>query len=398
MITESNTENQAIAQDELRLPELLVFSDDWGRHPSSCQHLTRALMNKFDVTWVNTIGMRPPRLNVDTLKRGWEKIGHWRGATKTEVESSVVEPTVLNPKMWPWNASRFDRAINRRLLVRQVNTHLDAGRKRIGITTLPLVADLMDGLNVDAWIYYCVDDFTVWPGIDHRPLQAMETALVQNADRIITVSETLQRRVRNLGGESTLMTHGVDVAHWQNLEDHSVRDDVIELDSPLIVFWGLIDKRMDESFVEQLSKELTFGTIALVGPTDSPPAKLFELPRVKHLEAMSLNELAALGQRADVLIMPYVDADVTRAMQPLKMLEYLATGKPVVARRLPASQPWSDCLDLVDTARGFSTLVLDVLESGLGDEKADARKRLIAESWTSKASELESMILELAKS
>jgi glycosyltransferase involved in cell wall biosynthesis len=282
-------------------------------------------------------------------------------------------------------------------LVKQVNARLEADRPRIGITTLPLVADLMSGLNVDAWIYYCVDDFTVWPGLDHRPLQAMESELVKNADRIIAVSRTLQDRIEMLGGQSTLMTHGVDVAHWQNVEDFEVRSDVMELDSPLIVFWGLIDKRMDEAFVTQLSKELSFGTIALVGPTDNPPARLFELPRVRHLESMTLNELAALGQRADVLIMPYVDEEVTRAMQPLKMLEYLATGKPVVARRLPAAQPWADCLELAETARGFSTLVMDVLEKGLADEKAEARQRLVSESWTSKAGELKSIILELAQ-
>lgn len=30
-----------------------------------------------------------------------------------------------------------------------------------------LVVDLMDGLNVEKWIYYCVDDFMVWFGIDY---------------------------------------------------------------------------------------------------------------------------------------------------------------------------------------------------------------------------------------
>src|SRR4051794_13289727 len=50
--------------------ELLVFSDDWGRHPSSCQHLVRNLLDQYNVTWVNTIGTRTPRLNVATLRRG----------------------------------------------------------------------------------------------------------------------------------------------------------------------------------------------------------------------------------------------------------------------------------------------------------------------------------------
>ena len=46
-------------------PRLVVFADDWGRHPSSCQHLVGGLVDRFDVLWVNTIGTRPPRLSVE---------------------------------------------------------------------------------------------------------------------------------------------------------------------------------------------------------------------------------------------------------------------------------------------------------------------------------------------
>ena len=34
-------------------PPLLVFADDWGRHPSSCQHLIQELLPQYQVTWVN---------------------------------------------------------------------------------------------------------------------------------------------------------------------------------------------------------------------------------------------------------------------------------------------------------------------------------------------------------
>src|SRR3954454_3864453 len=58
---------------------LLVFADDWGRHPSSCQHLVGHLVTRYRVVWVNTIGTRPPRLDRTTLARGWEKLRHWGG-------------------------------------------------------------------------------------------------------------------------------------------------------------------------------------------------------------------------------------------------------------------------------------------------------------------------------
>ncbi len=88
---------------------LLVFSDDWGRHPSSCQHLVRNLLDRYPVLWVNTIGTRAPRLDVQTLKRVTEKLCQWGRAklsATTEHQQSVsnADPmrthpnlTVINP-------------------------------------------------------------------------------------------------------------------------------------------------------------------------------------------------------------------------------------------------------------------------------------------------------------
>ncbi len=59
---------------------ILVFSDDWGRHPSSCQHLIRHLLDRTPVVWVNTIGTRRPRFSPYTLQRGLGKVRHWVGS------------------------------------------------------------------------------------------------------------------------------------------------------------------------------------------------------------------------------------------------------------------------------------------------------------------------------
>ena len=56
---------------------LVVFADDWGRHPSSCQHLVRHLLPTRQVVWVNTIGTRPPRLDWGTAKRAAGKLWGW---------------------------------------------------------------------------------------------------------------------------------------------------------------------------------------------------------------------------------------------------------------------------------------------------------------------------------
>ncbi|MEM6554105.1 MAG: glycosyltransferase family 1 protein, partial [Planctomycetota bacterium] len=57
--------------------ELVVFADDWGRHPSSAQHLVGELLRQGLVerlVWVNTIGMRRPRLRWGDVTRGVESL------------------------------------------------------------------------------------------------------------------------------------------------------------------------------------------------------------------------------------------------------------------------------------------------------------------------------------
>ena len=93
--------------------------------------------------------------------------------------------------------------------------------------------------------------------------------------------------------------------------------------------------------------------------------------------------------------MPYADLPVTRAIQPLKLKEYLATGKPVVVRDLPATRPWDDCLDLADTPESFAAAVRMRLTEGMPAQQRAARSRLAAESWDAKARDFERWVFDV---
>jgi glycosyltransferase involved in cell wall biosynthesis len=374
---------------------LLVFADDWGRHPSSCQHLIRCLLDHRPVYWVNTIGTRRPHLDRATLLRGLEKVRDWvrgGGASGT----GAANPRVVNPTMWPWMRSSLDRRLNRLLLGRQLTALIRSlSAPPVAVTTIPIVADLIGTLPVRHWVYYCVDDFGQWPGLDQEPLRRMEEVLVQRADVLIAAGDNLQERLARMGRSSHLLTHGVDLDHWRRDAAGAPLPELERLEKPLVVFWGLIDRRMDTAFVRQLSADLTAGTVVFVGPEAEPDPGLYDLARVVRLGYFHYEQLPRLAQACDVLIMPYADLPVTRAMQPLKLKEYLATGKPAVVRDLPANRPWADCLDLTDTPEAFSAAVRRRLREGLPEGQRRARLRLAEESWSAKARAFERWALRI---
>lgn len=375
---------------------LVVFSDDWGRHPSSCQHLIKRLLPSYQVLWVNTIGTRAPRMDMATFRRVREKMCHWSMSGPRPDDTDAVDLhhnlRVVNPRMWPWFSKSYDRRLNSFLLNRQLASLVETLPKPVtAITTLPITADLCGLLPVSKWLYYCVDNFGEWPGLDGDTLRLMDVQMIRAADEIVAVSQNLQRFIASQGRESRLLTHGVDLDHWEGHQTNTHQSAVIpeHIHGPLVVFWGVVDQRLNVDMLIALSQNMLQGNIVLVGPQQDPDERLNNLPNVHQIGPRPFQLLPEIAQQADVLVMPYADLPVTRAMQPLKMKEYLATGKPVVVSRLPAVEEWHDCLDICQSPEEFAATVLRRMTCDVPTDQYIARQRLQDESWESKAADLQ---------
>jgi glycosyltransferase involved in cell wall biosynthesis len=195
-----------------------------------------------------------------------------------------------------------------------------------------------------------------------------------------------------MGREAHLLTHGVDLAHWSDVSSREAAR-CEGLERPLLTFWGLVDRRLDVSWIEELVAGLASGTLLLVGPWNDPDPILRRLPRVELIGEVSYDDLPSIAASTGVLVMPYLDIPATRAMQPLKLKEYLATGRPVVARALPALDAWRDACDVVEGAGAFVERVVERLRTGVPESQVAARARLVAESWDRKSCTFEKLLL-----
>lgn len=373
---------------------LVVFSDDWGRHPSSCQHIIRALSARYRVDWVNTVGTRRPRFRLADLARGVEKLIQWMrrprsgaGSSSVGIDASLGVITVHAPIHWPGFGTTLERAINRQLLLRSLHKVLQrAPPPRAIITTLPITADLARATAELNWIYYCVDDLAAWPGLDAEPLRRMEAEQLPFMRRIVAASESLCADLHRRGFKAELLTHGVDLAPWRAIAPRHRTNG----EPPVALFWGLADRRLDTGICNAIADRVR---LRIVGPRDDVDPALRDHPNIEWVEAVPHERLPLEATRADVLVMPYADLPVTRSMQPLKLLEYLATDLPVVVTPLPANRSWSDALDLAATPDAFVAAVVERIALGLPESQRRARARVANESWQAKAVEFERLCL-----
>ncbi len=394
----------------------VVFSDDWGRHPSSCQHLFRRVLPHARVLWVNTVGLRTPRLSLYDLKRGMQVIAGWlrppesnpRGAKMSHDSSAEStphgsrgasaagspNPVVINPRMWPSFRRRWSAALNQKLLMRAVRralADLPPRKNIVLVSTLPIVPGLFADKLFRKKVYYCVDDFTQWHGVDGSAMRRLEQETLARCDALVaTSSPILESRGRHVA-EATLLTHGVDAAHFAS---GKVRpgNPLAGLGKPVLGMFGVFDQRVDAVLLRDLCRAFPGGSVAAIGPVDRDMSAFADLPNLRLFGKAAYGDLPDLVAAFDVCILPYVVDETTRNINPLKLREYLATGKPVVATPLPEVAKLAEYLTVADGPR-FAEAVADILRNPV-PAPAGLESFLKEESWDRKAEQFFSFVLE----
>src|SRR5262245_54100504 len=109
---------------------IVVFGDDWGRHPSSCQHIMSRLAARYRIDWVNTIGTRRPRPRLCDVVRGFEKLGQYASWRRTRVTATDATGAygggiaVHAPLHWPGFRYRWERSLNSWIFSRALSSLL----------------------------------------------------------------------------------------------------------------------------------------------------------------------------------------------------------------------------------------------------------------------------------
>jgi glycosyltransferase involved in cell wall biosynthesis len=258
-------------------------------------------------------------------------------------------------------------------------------RRPVLWTYTPHSADLVGRLGERLVVYECVDEFTASKGLV-RPatIAALERDLLGKADVVIVTAPALLETKRALAREIHLVPNGAEIEHFARASrpDTIVPPDLARLPRPVIGFIGWIQYWVDFDLIAYAARARPEWSFVLVGPAE-PLARVDKVRGLRNVHFLGRKPYALVPDYVagfDVCMNPYVLDGGAEATNPLKVYEYLASGKPVVSVDMPAAREFGDCIIRAKDAPGFLAGLEQALESG--GEGAVQRQAAVAEhSW-----------------
>jgi glycosyltransferase involved in cell wall biosynthesis len=283
------------------------------------------------------------------------------GARIGEVAIGAEPRRIVHPRVLPWHHYGPVHAFNTRSLLRSIRealAELGTTERPLLVTGTPPSVGVVGQLDEIASIYFCMDDFLHLPSTSPRMLAPLEERLLERVDAVVATAESLTRTKRPRSGRVYHLPQGVNYEHIA--APRPVPADLAALPRPIIGFAGSIYDRIDFGMLDQVAAAFPGGSVVLVGPVEGP-APRFRQANVHLLGVRPYRELPAYVQAFDVGLIPYVLNRETIAVDPLKLLEYLAAGIPVVSTDLPEIRQRGEVVSIAGTRDDFVAAVLGAL-------------------------------------
>lgn len=387
--------------DASRRPLFVISSgvswDDGGRAGTE-YHLARHLAEHADVLWVDppvscVSRARPNTPRVDTRRRLFRP-------ELAELSRTIRRLRTIGPP-------GLSRPILRLLTWPGVRVQIQWALERLGRRPDVIIACHWNDVLGD-WgpgvlnVLFGTDDWAAGAdlmGQNADRLLAAERRSIERADVVLAVTPQLAGRWRSLGADPVVFPNGCDPDAYPQMTSVEPAPVPYGFPTPVAGAVGMLTDRIDINLLTAVA-DSGLGLL-LVGWRDpkwstSQVDALVDRPNVLHIDAVPFDELPSWFARIDVGLTPYVDSAFNRASFPLKTLDYLAAGLPVVSTDLPASRMLSQETDQVRLAadsRSFAEAVAQAARSrrqpeAIRERQAVARRH----SWAVRADELVRLI------
>jgi glycosyltransferase involved in cell wall biosynthesis len=368
---------------------VVYFGNDWyAENRTSSHHVAVRLASTVPVLYVDSPGLRAPQASGRDLRRAIRKI---RGALRA--------PTSIGDNLWhctvpqlPFRRIPGVELLNRvfgRWALRRAMRVLGSA-KRISWFVVPHPGFFAQRLGEELCVYYCIDDYSAHPGVDSVLIAERDDELTRRADLVFVAPPALLSAKQAMNPCTRFSPHGVDAALFGKAMDAAtdVPEPARDLPHPVVGYFGSVHEWIDIELIEWLARQRPQWTFLLVGHAAIDVSRLQAVANIKLVGAQPYASLPAWAKAFDVAIIPYRHNRQVQNANPLKLREYLATGKPIVSVSNPEIDKFSRWVRIAEGREPF----LAELENALREDSAEAAAQRVAsvadQTWDHRVGEI----------
>ncbi len=302
------------------------------------------------------------------------------------VTMPMVYPTrrVNSPLLERVNAAVLRQALRRRVLRR-----IGEVERSIALVQNPFWGCVLRRGDFTTIAYDCIDEITIFAGhADPERFARYEQRLIDLAETTFVTAEKLEERLRAIapGRAPVRVANGVDFAWFQQrASGGGIPRDIRTTRHPIAGYVGVLRDWFDFDLIGQLARSMPDITFVIVGPVDSNDrtANLRTLPNLLWLGRKEYDEIPGYIGAFDVCLIPFLAGKVSQTTNPVKVFEYFALGKPVVATPLHELLPFGagGLLRLASGKEEFASGLRDSLAEPSGPLPERRRDAARQHSW-----------------
>jgi glycosyltransferase involved in cell wall biosynthesis len=248
-------------------------------------------------------------------------------------------------------------------------------------------------------VYDCLDDQQAFGALHTGNVPELEPELIRESALLITSGRTLYDRHRPNHPNAILIENAADFELFANARPSGQFD---RLPHPVIGFFGAFSEWLDLDWIAESARRFPEWSFVYIGregfaSVDARKAwqRAVSAPNIHVLGQVDLRTLAGYLAEFDVCTMPFRDLPITRSMNAVKIFEYLAAGKPVVAPDLPETNPLAGrgLISVYQSSEESFQLLREAAAAGPRDGLAQARRRFASENtWRMRRDDLTNAI------